>query len=519
MFSIKIHRIIFLFGIISLFFGMMLGTVPTSIPQFILIINWLIEGDFTRKISALKKNKFFYIITAFYLLHLIGLLYSTHYVDGLNDIRIKLPLLVLPLILFTTAPLSKTEIDFCLYSFLLGTLCNLTWCLFYSFVLHTDIEIRQSSRFMSHIRLGLYLNMAILTCWYFFVRENQLKFKTIFFVLILFFALCLIILGLGSGTAVFIIILFIGLFSIIKTKLWLAIPIVIVFITGIFFSHKFISSQLTEASSNANKIQNTTQHNKSLYHFDNTNTYKENGFFVYRNVQMDEIKRGVKHIFFADSANSITQSEKFTSTFFITIRYLSSMQLIKDSLALQKLSEEDIINIKKGITNCDYTQWNFFYKRLYELLSEYQSAKNNNSINNQSLSMRLYFWQAALHVIKNNILFGVGTGDVQTALNKAYSEIHSPLQTQWHKRPHNQFITITVALGIVGLFLFLLLLFYPSILLKKYLHPLYIGFILISIFSFLFEDTLETQAGLTFFAGFYVFFISSAYSQLQQKTL
>jgi O-antigen ligase len=144
-------------------------------------------------------------------------------------------------------------------------------------------------------------------------------------------------------------------------------------------------------------------------------------------------------------------------------------------------------------------------------VNEYDEFRNKRNINGHSLTMRLYFWKAALHVIKAHPVFGVGTGDVQNAINEAYEETGSPLNITWRKRPHNQFITITVALGITGLIIFLFALFYPPIRYRKWIPALYWPFFIIAVLSFLTEDTLETQAGLTFFAVFNSLFISAAW--------
>ena len=121
MFSEKIHRYLFLFGVCSLAFGIMMGTVPTSVPQFILLGNWLIEGDFKRKWDQLRSNKLFWIIISLFLIHVIGLIYTQDISAGLNDVRIKLPLLFLPVLFFTSKPLQQKEFKILLLCFLLGS--------------------------------------------------------------------------------------------------------------------------------------------------------------------------------------------------------------------------------------------------------------------------------------------------------------------------------------------------------------------------------------------------------------
>jgi hypothetical protein len=51
MFSEVWHRRIFLFGLISLSSGLLFGSVLTSVPQIILITNWLLELNYSKKIK------------------------------------------------------------------------------------------------------------------------------------------------------------------------------------------------------------------------------------------------------------------------------------------------------------------------------------------------------------------------------------------------------------------------------------------------------------------------------------
>ena len=109
MLSATWHRHIFLFGLIGLAAGMLFGTVPTSVPQIILATNWLLEGNFSSKWQQLKSNKIFWVLISLFFLHVIGMTYTDNIQKGLDDLRNKMPLLVLPLILFSTKPLSIKE--------------------------------------------------------------------------------------------------------------------------------------------------------------------------------------------------------------------------------------------------------------------------------------------------------------------------------------------------------------------------------------------------------------------------
>ena len=212
MFSEKIHRNLYLFGVCSLAFGIMMGTVPTSVPQFILLGNWLIEGDFKQKWLRLKSNKLFWAIISIYLIHVVGLVYSQDIPEGLKDLRIKLPLLFLATLFFSTKPLNTNEFKILLYCFLIGSFTNTLWCIIYNFILHGNEVARNASRFMSHIRLGLYLNLTVAVCFYFIIESKKYLLKILFLALLGYFLFSMYALGLASGIVNLLLVSSVGLF-------------------------------------------------------------------------------------------------------------------------------------------------------------------------------------------------------------------------------------------------------------------------------------------------------------------
>ena len=492
---------------------MMMGAVPTSVPQLILTGNWLAEGNFKWKWDQIKTNKLFWILSSVFLIHVLGLSYTQNLDAGLKDILIKIPLMFLPLVFFTAKPLSKGELNGALYCFIVGCITNTLWCLTYSFVLHQNEVVRNASRFMSHIRLGLYLNVAITICVYFAVKAQGLLKKGLFILLSVYFIFVLFILGLGSGVVNFVLLFFLAMCVFIyrqKTSFKIAgIFILVGFITVVaFYVFSVWKSQLSVKLTKNNSEQKQSSSGRPYLHFENKGQ-KENGNYVQLNIQPDELKNEWNKRMPADSFDYFSQHN--IQRYNVIIRYLSSKGLNKDSFGIAQLTEKDLINISKGISNFEYDDWSFLHKRTYELVNEYDEFKNNRRINGHSLTMRLYFWDAALHLIKQHYLFGVGTGDVQQELNKTYVETHSPLEAEWYKRPHNQFLTTMVAFGIIGLLVFILSIVYPAVSLRKQLQKVYWPFLIVAVLSFLMEDTLETQAGCTFYSYFTALFVSSGY--------
>ncbi|MCX6295904.1 MAG: hypothetical protein NTX97_07530, partial [Bacteroidetes bacterium] len=71
----------------------------TALFIALLLLNWLIEGDFKNKFKIVSNNKLAVLFISFYLMHLVGMFYSQNIDFGLFDIQVKFSLLVLPLIL------------------------------------------------------------------------------------------------------------------------------------------------------------------------------------------------------------------------------------------------------------------------------------------------------------------------------------------------------------------------------------------------------------------------------------
>ncbi|MCK4637825.1 MAG: hypothetical protein KAT33_00235, partial [Bacteroidales bacterium] len=74
-------------------------------------------------------------------------------------------------------------------------------------------------------------------------------------------------------------------------------------------------------------------------------------------------------------------------------------------------------------------------------------------------------------------------------------------------RSHNQFMSIFIAFGLLGFMWFIFTLLYPPIKTRKFLNYFYAIFFITIILSMFTEDTIESQAGATFFAFFNSFLI------------
>jgi hypothetical protein len=200
------------------------------------------------------------------------------------------------------------------------------------------------------------------------------------------------------------------------------------------------------------------------------------------------------------------------------IRYLHSKGLRKDAVSVNKLTEDDIQRIENGVANANYLNNFDLRARVEQILLGYRSYKHENNPNASSAMQRFEYWKTAVYLIKLKPVFGHGTGDMKDVFHQAYIETNSNLEPQYRHRSHNQFLAITVAFGFVGLLIFLFALFYPPLVLGKFNNYYFFVFFIIAFISFLSEDTLETQAGVTFFAFFSALFLFSIRKEVDEKS-
>jgi len=98
------------------------------------------------------------------------------------------------------------------------------------------------------------------------------------------------------------------------------------------------------------------------------------------------------------------------------------------------------------------------------------------------------------------------------AFQNQYNEMNSKLDKHSRLRTHNQYLSIWVGLGFLGFLCFLFVLFYPPLYLKSFDNIYYFIFFIAFVVSMITEDTIETQAGLTFYVfinSFFLFLVNS----------
>ncbi len=497
---------------LMLFFGgLMFSKAILSISVAAIAANWLADHHIKLKLKSILSNKPLLAVLAMFGIHLTGLLYTSDFNYALSDLRIKLPILVLPLVFATENPFQPNSFKRVIHSFLFFVIVSAV----ISLVIYSDSEffaLRSISPFMSHIRFGILTTIASFYMFYlFFKSNNKLSLYALMQIAGAVFLASFTILILGSVNALFLfsmLFLFWAVVVIFRTKkrivslALILLLFIIITVPASYIVHVHNKYFPDEMHAPENIPTHTLQGNQYIHEHDNP--VFENGIHVYGYYCKQELTQEW------NERSRVDINDYALNRFSIhdvAIRYLTSKNLPKDSFGIAQLSDKDIGNIEQGITNYRLAGKTPLEFRLYELFQGYYTYKHFNNTNNNSLFLRLEFWKTAFGIIKEYPLFGVGTGDVNQAFEHQYEKMNTTLDPEWRLRAHNQYISITVALGMIGLLVFLFALIYPPLKRKKFTSFYFVSAYIVLLLSMISEDTIETQIGVSIFSFFYSFFL------------
>lgn len=483
-----------------------------SLAQFILVASWLISANYKSRINLFLNNKLALIFSGVFLIHLLGLLYTEDLSYALQDIRIKLPLLIFPFIISTSQPLSKKHLTILMYFFILSIFIAtlISTGILLGYIEHSINDIRDISVFISHIRFSLLICMAIFGLLHFilFRQESKPVLKIIYGVLIIWFVVFLVILESITGLAIlFVLSLLLLLYVALKQKnIYLKSLIVLSILSFIALLYFGISNSINgfyKRPINHSEVLDKSTPRGNAYEHILSKHEVENGYPVWQYVCWSELAESWNK---RSSIDFEGKDEKKQEIKYTIIRFLTSKGLRKDADGINKLSAKEVQAIERGIANVTHQDLTNFKVRINKIIWEYNNYINGGNPSGHSVMQRLEFWKAALAIIKKNLLLGVGTGDIKMAFDQQYKEMNSPLTDEWRLRSHNQYLSFMVAFGIIGGIYFLISLLYPFVFFK-HINYFYMVFWIIAVLSMLTEDTLETQAGVTFFAFFNSLFL------------
>jgi O-antigen ligase len=131
--------------------------------------------------------------------------------------------------------------------------------------------------------------------------------------------------------------------------------------------------------------------------------------------------------------------------------------------------------------------------RFKEIPKAMNAQDNERETSIESNEARLTMWTTSWEIIKDNWLFGVGTGDVKDALISKNVALGNLEIAEKKLNSHNQFLNTWVQLGIGGLFCLLMIFVATWNSTKSFYGAI---FILAFGTTMLFESFIETQGGI-----------------------
>ena len=512
-FGKNFHDYFHLFGLSLLAAGLPWTKILLSLGTIILFVNILLEGNFKAYYDRAKTNRLFLLISVFWALHVVALIWTSDYSYAINDLRIKLPLIVIPMALVFKPIQSQKALNLLLSLFIVTLFVTSIYnYISYQnwFVTRIHDDIRSLSLFGSHIRYGILIAMGAGICLHYLTQLKSTK-KWLFLPLLTWFIYYTYFSQIISGVLALVIVLLtlivyltykkskkFGLITILISATILLSPLSL--LIPFFQKNHVINTQsLPKQTAQGNPYK----HNAEFSTYING---KPPLLYVCEKELRTEWKK--TSVIPYDSLDTKGQVISYT-----LLRYMASLNLRKDSVDFQKLTAKDIHNIEHGIATIKETKSGLFARIDGIKFQLYHSGNPNG----HSLLQRLEYWKTGIKIIQQNWFIGVGTGDVQLAFNAQYAKDKTKLNLDNRLRAHNSYLTSWISFGILGIvcFIWMILNFLKYHWKKCNFLPLM--FILVAASTFLLEDTLETQTGVTFFAFFYSLFMTVISNKAQKE--
>jgi hypothetical protein len=373
---------------------------------------------------------------------------------------------------------------------------------------------------ISNIRFSFQVILAlIIVAWFFYIRfyKNSYPLKFIWAVTFIWLTGFLFILQSLLGIFAFMATVSVALlYFLMQLKnrslkmLVLTVLFLLILVPAIYL-YRIIMDFYRVEIVNPDTVEYITP-SGNIYQHDFDNKASENGNLIYVYICHDELRQEWNkrsNIKYDDLLGSYPVS-------ITLIRYLTSMGYRKDSAAVANLSDKDIHLINQGVTN--YRFKNHFasiYPRIYETIWELDYYFKTGDPNNKSLAQRIEYLKASLILIRQNPVFGIGTGNWVRKYNEVYDSMDTKLHPDKRASSHNQYLNYLVKFGMAGLLIIVAALLIPLFRNGHKTNFIFLFFLISIGLANLGDANLESHMGLTFFIFFYSFFLWNSTRQMK----
>ena len=494
-----VHRRIYLV-LLTLLGGCMVTSVGLSnVVWPLLLANWVFEGRWREKWQMARESRLLQAFAVLFLMHVLGLLWTSDLQPGLHIVERMLPLMAVPLVVLTTPPPSGNTRRFILNFYGL-TVFVVSIIGFVRWLTIPDLPHREIVTYISHIRFSLNTCMVIFLLAHQSLKVHNLKQKFLHWILILWFLFFLLL--LQSYTAFFILAAA-SLVIILRYRhrwQWIACWTLVAGLVGLmlFLGCRSYYSLIPHASE---PLRECSAGGRPYEH--RQDGFIENGNYVNNYLCRAELigewpKRSNVPL------DGLTASGHPVES--CLIRYLNALGLPKDSVGVAALTDAQVDEIARGIANPVYEHGSPFKKMLFVTLFEIENYRCYRAVTGFTMLQRIELWRCAWRVIQKHPWMGTGTGDLHNEMHTEFVAMDSPM-LQNELFPHNEYLTLIALFGFPG---FLIIVFFFLRALRRprqpVLHPsLSILYLLTILLSFLTENTLDSLAGILFCTWFLAF--------------
>lgn len=414
-YKIVLHSTIFFYLLILIVTTLPFFISINSIAIILLLINWLIEGNWKKKIEMFISNKYAIVCMVFYLFHVIGLFYSSNSVVGFFELEKKLTLLIFPVVFATSTTLDRKKIFIVLYCFVFACFVAVVLCLSNAIY----FSLRGDNSYFFYHQLG-----------------SLLHFHAVYFSVYLGFSICILIYFLQEKW---------------ERKSW-TLKIMLVFLIILFLSFLFLLSSKTV----------------------------------------------------------------IVSVLFITVLYLLIIMYRKKKILIGILFFVSIPVFAVMVVKSSPNIQNRFNELSKENYFEVLKLNDYRDFQFTGGTIRVAIWKSVFEILneENAWFLGVGTGDSQDLLTKKYikKNIYPGDGILGHigfidYNAHNQYFQFLITLGLSGLLIFLVILFWPFFYKNSEFNTLQILFLSIFLAFCFTESALCSHKGVVFYAFFNSLFI------------
>ena len=497
----KVHRSLYIFLVAFLGASMVTSVFLSNLAWVLLGANWLLEGRWREKWQMAKESRLLQAFVGFYLLMLVGMLWTANSGAGWGTLQVLLPLLCVPLVMLTTRPITgnarKTVLMVYVLTVLVVSIIGLVRWLTIPGLPHRDIVPN-----VSHIRFALSCCMVIYISVGTMLEGDVKALRWLAAPLLVWMLAFMVIIHSYTGIIVLLVVSLVMLLT--RWRRWPLIVLWVLLVGGAAAVVGYeVKSYYTMVPMAKEPLRELTAGGRPYDHAEDG--IIENGNYIDNYVCDEELRTEWNR------RSALDYDGKDRSGYFLRatlLRYLNGLGLTKDSVGVNALSDAQIASVENGIANPVYESSNVPRRMVYTLLLEHEFYKHTRVVAGFTMLQRLEMWRAAGDVIARHPWFGVGTGDVVDEMHEYLVANGSQLADK-RMNCHSQYLGIMAALGIVGFAIVLLLFMRAMFPLRRARSSmsgtLMLPWLLTILISMVTEDTLATLAGILFCTFFLTF--------------